>query len=122
APWTAPDLRRLLSACPPRPTGDPPGSSVKIVFFHQFFSTPKGSWGTRVYEFCRDWVEEGHEVTVVTSTFAKSDLTTTKKVERQVIDGIDVIVIDLNMDNRQSVLKRSWSFLSFALRSSWYAV
>ncbi len=95
---------------------------MNIVFFHQFFSTPKGSWGTRVYEFCRDWVEEGHDVTVVTSTFAKSDLTTSKKVEHQVIDGIKVTVIDLNMDNRQSMLKRSMSFLGFALLSTWYAV
>ena len=56
---------------------------MRIVYFHQFFSTPKGSWGTRVYEFCKDWAAAGHDVTVVTSTFAKSDLVTTKLVEDQ---------------------------------------
>jgi outer membrane PBP1 activator LpoA protein len=47
---------------------------MKIVYFYQYFSTPKGSWGTRVYEFAKDWVDKGHEVTVVTSVYSKSDL------------------------------------------------
>jgi glycosyltransferase involved in cell wall biosynthesis len=95
---------------------------VKIVYFHQFFSTPRGSWGTRVYEFCRDWVEAGHEVTVVTSTFAKSDLEVTQRVEDLDIDGITVKVIDLKMDNKQPVWKRIRSFVVYAGLCSWYAI
>lgn len=95
---------------------------MRIVYFHQFFSTPKGSWGTRVYEFCRDWAEQGHHVTVVTSTFAKSDLTAERLVEDQLIDGIHVRVIDLNMNNKEPVWKRVRSFLMFAGLSTWYAV
>ena len=94
---------------------------MRIVYFHQFFSTPKGSWGTRVYEFCRDWVEAGHDVTVVTSTFAKSDLVATRKIDEQMIDGIRVKVVDLGMDNRQPVWKRIRSFLEYAAVCSWYA-
>jgi glycosyltransferase involved in cell wall biosynthesis len=95
---------------------------MKIVYFHQFFSTPRGSWGTRVYEFCRDWIDEGHEVTVVTSTFAKSDLVGDGLVDEQVIDGIRVKVIDLNLNNKEPVWKRTWSFLVYAGISLWYAV
>ena len=51
---------------------------MKIVYFYQYFSTPNGSWGTRVYEFAKEWVDQGHEVTVVTSIYSKSDLVAEK--------------------------------------------
>ena len=95
---------------------------MRIVYFHQFFSTPKGSWGTRVYEFCKDWAAAGHDVTVVTSTFAKSDLVTTKLVEDQEFEGFKVKVIDLKMNNKESVAKRIRSFVVYAALCSWYAV
>lgn len=95
---------------------------VRIVYFHQFFSTPQGSWGTRVYEFCKDWAAAGHDVTVVTSTFAKSDLVTTKLVEDQEFDGFRVRVIDLKMNNKEPAWKRIRSFLVYAGLSTWYAI
>ena len=95
---------------------------MRIVYFHQFFSTPQGSWGTRVYEFCKDWAAAGHDVTVVTSTFAKSDLVTTKLVEDQEFEGFKVKVIDLKMNNKESVAKRIRSFVVYAALCSWYAV
>lgn len=95
---------------------------MRIVYFHQFFSTPKGSWGTRVYEFCKDWAAAGHDVTVVTSTFAKSDLITTRLVEDQEFEGFKVKVIDLKMNNKEAAWKRIRSFLVYAALCSWYAV
>ena len=95
---------------------------MRIVYFHQFFSTPQGSWGTRVYEFCKDWAAAGHDVTVVTSTFAKSDLVTTKLVEDQEFDGFRVRVIDLKMNNKEPAWKRIRSFLVYAGLSTWYAI
>ena len=38
---------------------------MRILYFYQYFTTPKGSWGTRVYEFARRWVRDGHSVTVM---------------------------------------------------------
>ena len=58
---------------------------MKILYFYQYFSTPKGSWGTRVYEFAKDWVVKGHEVTVVTSIYSKSDLKAQQLIETQVL-------------------------------------
>ena len=72
---------------------------MRILYFYQYFSTPKGSWGTRVYEFTKRWVELGHDVTVVTSVYSKSDLKAVKFIEDQEIDGIKLKVINVNIDN-----------------------
>ena len=37
---------------------------MRILYFYQYFTTPKGSWSTRVYEFTRRWVKAGDTVTV----------------------------------------------------------
>ncbi|GAB3252295.1 glycosyltransferase family 4 protein [Larkinella harenae] len=95
---------------------------MKIVYFYQYFSTPKGSWGTRVYDFAKRWTEEGHSVTVVTSIYAKSDLRASRWSEEQLIDGIRVKILNLKIDNKQSILQRIWTFLVFAVWSSWYAL
>ena len=74
---------------------------MKIVYFYQYFTTPKGSWSTRVYDFTKNWVEKGHDVTVITSIYSKSDLKSTKLIETQIIDGIKLKVINVKIDNRQ---------------------
>ena len=30
---------------------------MKILYFYQYFTTPRGSYNTRVYEFTRRWVK-----------------------------------------------------------------
>lgn len=75
-----------------------------------------------MYEFCKDWAAAGHDVTVVTSTFAKSDLVTTRLVEDQEFEGFKVKVIDLKMNNKESVAKRIRSFVVYAALCTWYAV
>src|SRR5690606_2519240 len=95
---------------------------MRILYFYQYFSTPKGSWGTRVYEFSKEWVEQGHEVTVVTSIYSKSDLKADKLIEDQDFDGIKVKVLNVIIDNKQPFLKRIWSFVKFSLLSSYYAL
>jgi len=95
---------------------------MKIIYFYQYFSTPKGSWGTRVYEFAKDWVEKGHEVTVVSSVYSKSDLEAKKLIEDQYFEGIHVKVINVTIDNKQPFLKRIWSFIQYSFLSSYYAL
>lgn len=95
---------------------------MRIVYFYQYFSTSEGAWGTRVYEFAKNWVEQGHDVTVVSSVYAKSDLKAKQLVSHQVIDGINVKVINVRIDNRQSALKRIFTFIQYALISSGYAL
>ena len=95
---------------------------MKIVYFYQYFSTPKGSWGTRVYEFAKNWVEQGHEVTVVSSVYSKSDLSARGFIEDQYFEGIHVKVLNVRIDNKQHFLKRIWSFLLYGILSSYYAL
>lgn len=95
---------------------------MKILYFYQYFSTPKGSWGTRVYEFAKEWVDEGNEVTVVSSVYSKSDLKANKLIEDQYFDGIHVKVINVVIDNKQPFLKRIWGFIKYSILSSYYAL
>ncbi|KAA3640050.1 MAG: glycosyltransferase WbuB [Bacteroidetes bacterium] len=95
---------------------------MKILYFYQYFSTPKGSWGTRVYEFAKEWVAEGHEVTVVSSIYSKSDLTAERLIEDQLFDGIKVKVLNIRIDNKQSFIKRILTFFAYSVLSSWYAL
>ena len=95
---------------------------MRILYFYQYFSTPKGSWGTRVYEYAKEWVKKGHKVTVVTSIYSKSDLTANKLIERQQVEGIDLIVLNIKIDNKQSPLKRIWTFIQYCYLASYFAI
>lgn len=95
---------------------------MNILYFYQYFSTPQGSWGTRVYEFASEWVRKGHKVTVISSIYSKSDLKASKLLETLNIEGIEVRVINVLIDNKQPFLKRINSFLVYAFWSSWYAL
>jgi glycosyltransferase involved in cell wall biosynthesis len=75
-----------------------------------------------VYEFTKRWIEKGHQVTVVTSVYAKSDIRASGFVDRQRHDGIDVRVINVTIDNRQSILRRIWSFIQYMCVSCWFAL
>jgi glycosyltransferase involved in cell wall biosynthesis len=95
---------------------------MRIVYFYQYFSTLKGSWGTRVYEFGSAWAAAGHEVTVVSAVYSKSDLKASRLIETQWHNGIKVKVINVKIDNTQSFFKRILSFLKYVIFSSWYAL
>ncbi|GAB2480926.1 MAG: glycosyltransferase WbuB [Cytophagales bacterium] len=95
---------------------------MKILYFYQYYATPQGSWGTRVHEFAREWVKQGHEVQVVSSIYSKSDLKASHFIEHQQFDGVDVTVINVRIDNKQPFLKRIFTFVAYALCSIWYAL
>ena len=95
---------------------------MTIVYFYQYFTTPKGSYGTRVYEFTKNWVERGHKVIVVTSPYAKSDIRASKFLETQTIDGITLKIINVSIDNKHSFARRIYSFLVYTFFSIFYAL
>lgn len=94
---------------------------MNILYFYQYFGTPKGSWSTRVYEFTRRWADEGDHVTVVTSVFDKSDLAPKQVFSTYEIEGVTVHVINLTESNRFGFWRRVYGFLAYAVLSSWYA-
>ena len=99
---------------------------MHILYFHQYFSTPKGSTGTRSYEMSRRLVQCGHRVTVVCASYgvANTGLTIAFKNGRRegLVDGINVIELELPCSNRDSLLRRTWMFLKYSLRSSLIAL
>ncbi|MBO9591135.1 glycosyltransferase family 4 protein [Devosia sp.] len=94
---------------------------MKVIYFHQHFSTPDGSAGLRSYEMARALIRRGHQVTMVCGSYSagKTGLSQrfNKGVRRGVVDGIDVVELDLNYSNSDGLLKRTWTFLKFAVRS-----
>ena len=95
---------------------------AKILVFYQYYCTPKGSWGTRYYEFTRRWAAAGHDVTVVTSIYDKSDLVPRGFVTRFDIEGVRVIAMNLVLSNKHGILRRLWTFAMFSLMSCGYAL
>jgi glycosyltransferase involved in cell wall biosynthesis len=96
-------------------------ASVRIVYFHQYFSTPRGAVGTRSYEFARALLARGHSVLMVCGSEARADTGLTGPFRagrrRGMVDGIDVLEFDLAISNRLGFVKRTIAFLRFALRS-----
>lgn len=95
---------------------------MKILYFYQYFSTPNGSWGTRVYEFAKEWVKEGAEVTVITSIYNKSDLKVNRFIEKQYFDNIEVIIINIEINNKNKFIYRVYTFLLYSIVASFYAL
>jgi len=94
---------------------------MKVLYFHQHFSTPKGSTGIRSYEMARRLVARGHQVTMVCGSYGGGetgiDLPFINGMRRGEVDGIDIIEYDLAYSNSDGFLKRSMTFVRFALRS-----
>ncbi len=95
---------------------------MKILIFYQYFGTPQGGWSTRYYEFTRRWVSAGHEVTVVTSPYYKSDIRAKGFISRQLVDGVRLIVVDSPDSNKASFAKRAWNAVRFAAVSCFLAM
>ena len=94
---------------------------MKILYFHQHFSTPKGSAGIRSYAMAQSLIRNGHQVTMVCGSFGAGQTGLTEPFKSGVrkgnVDGIDIIEFELPYSNSLSFLKRILIFLSFAFKS-----
>lgn len=94
---------------------------MKVLYFHQHFSTPKGSAGIRSYEMARRLIARGHSVTMVCGSYGGGVTGLTadfhKGKRRGVVDGIDIIELDLAYSNSDSLVARARTFMRFAWRS-----
>jgi glycosyltransferase involved in cell wall biosynthesis len=99
---------------------------MKVLYFHQHFSTPKGSAGIRSYEMARALVARGHQVTMVCGSYGAGNTGLGGPFERGVrrgtVDGIEVVEFDLRYSNRDRFIQRGLTFVKFALRSTWLAL
>jgi glycosyltransferase involved in cell wall biosynthesis len=94
---------------------------MHVLYFHQHFSTPHGSSGTRSYEISKRLLASSHRVTMVcgAAALSKSGLSSPFLNGRREgsVDGIHVIELELPYSNYDSFLRRTWMFIRFALRS-----
>jgi glycosyltransferase involved in cell wall biosynthesis len=95
---------------------------MKVLYFHQHFSTPKGSTGIRSYEMARALVARGHRVTMVCGSYGGGntglELPFENGLRRGLVDGIEIVEFELKYSNRDGFLKRARTFLKFAWRST----
>ncbi len=81
---------------------------MRILYIHQYFKTPLEPGGTRSYWISKKLVEVGHQVTMITS---KSGMKS--KTETVMIDGIQVIYVNVPYDNNMSIPARLYAFMRF---------
>lgn len=92
---------------------------MRILYVHQYFTGRDGAGGTRSYEMARAAIARGHAVTMVCGShqLSKTGLTGDfhRGVRRGAVDGIDVIELELGYSNHHGLLRRTYSFLRYAL-------
>ncbi len=84
----------------------------KILFMTHHFPPDGNAPASRVREMCRRWVEEGYEVTVVTSTPDRA----------RTVDGIKVIRVWSPMRSKTGLVGRAVSYLSYVLTGTFAAL
>ena len=93
---------------------------MKVLYFHQHFSSPNGSTGIRSYGMSRCLIERGHEVTLICGSYLGSDTGLVGPFmngqRRGVVDGIDVIELELAYANADGFLKRARTFFKYVIR------
>ncbi|EMN0395313.1 glycosyltransferase family 4 protein [Citrobacter freundii] len=93
----------------------------RIIYFHQHFSTPRGTTGIRSYEMARRLVNDGHHVTMICGSYdggvtgINSEFINGRRYGN--VDGINIIEFNLKYSNNDGFFKRSLTFISFALKS-----
>ena len=90
----------------------------KILYLHQYFVTPEEYGATRSYWFAKKLIENGYQVTVISSISS----TTKRSPGRYNIDGIDVIYLDGQYSNLHSNLFKLYNFLKFFIQALFQAI
>lgn len=93
---------------------------MRILYFHQYFITPAMAGGTRSYAMARSLVEHGHPVTMICGTSPRGGAGLSGPfrggLRRGVVDGINVIEIDLPYSSHYGLARRAGVFFQYALR------
>jgi len=92
-------------------------NNKKILYIHQYFKTPEEPGGTRSYWFSIELIKNGYDVIMITSRPKQKKL-----IEKQVIDGIEVIYIKNFYSNNMGILRRMIAFFNFMIKSAWIAL
>ena len=93
---------------------------MKVLYFHQHFSTPKGAAGTRSYAFSRALIRKGHSVTLVCGRYSGGYSGLSGPFKRGLrsgeVDGINIIEFNLKYSNSHNFMQRGLIFLKYAFK------
>lgn len=100
---------------------------MHIVYIAQYFNLPSEPGGSRVYQFAKRWVVQGHRVTLITGFLNHKTMKVPERFRgrlwaRESIEGIDVLRVYSYPRIQGSFLRRSVNFLSFAFFASLYGL
>lgn len=90
---------------------------MRVLYYHQHFTTPKVGGATRSYEFAQRLIARGHQVTMVCGGNHDFKLKPIdmKYVTRGELDGIDLIQIKVPYGNKMGLVERAKSFGQYAI-------
>jgi glycosyltransferase involved in cell wall biosynthesis len=96
---------------------------MKILYVSQYFPPEMGAPSARVFELAREWVNQGHEVTVLTA-FPHHPVGIKRKEDRGVLfrheekDGIKILRTYVYATANKGTLRRMLSYASFMISAS----
>jgi glycosyltransferase involved in cell wall biosynthesis len=92
---------------------------MKILFFSPNSGSPKHGMVFRNYSWAREWVRQGHDVTIVTSSFTHSRSINPDikgRIDEEMIDGIRYIWVWGNRYNYSNPIMRLLAMAVFTLQ------
>ncbi len=95
---------------------------MRIIFFSDYFIPEIGAPAAHVYDRCRIWVEQGHEVTVITNTPNYPNGKPYNGYKNKFrywedIDGIKVLRVMTYMAENKGTIKRTLDYFSYFISS-----
>ena len=94
---------------------------MKVLYFHQHFVTPHGAGAIRSYAMARALLARGHTVTMVCGSAQGGTTGLTEPFvhgrRSGLVDGIEVVELDLAYSNSDGFARRAYTFVKFAARS-----
>lgn len=93
---------------------------MKILFLTHYFPPEVNAPATRTYEHCKQWIKNGHEVTVVTCVpnHPKGQVYPgyiNKFFQKEKIDGITVIRLWTYVTANEAFVKRTLNYISYLI-------
>ena len=94
---------------------------MRIIYLHQYFSTPKGKAGIRSYYFAKKLVDSGHEVFIIclndSRTYCGLKGEFKNGIRKGIIEGINVFQFDIKYSNSLNFIARSYIFSRYCINS-----
>ena len=94
---------------------------MKVLYFHQYFTTPAGCDGSRSYAFAQSLLKAGHSVQMICLRYERSytglsgPFINGRRMGR--VDGIDVVEFDISLSNHTNFISRALAFIRFSFQS-----